>query len=389
MNERKVISGLRHWIEMAAVGAIFLSFAGAAQGVAPVKVVAGSYGMNCGAARGNVTQHLAAACNGTGCDYLIDPRKIGDPAPNCAKDYVAEWTCGDDPQVRRTVVAPEASGKFVTLNCMLVQRQGPLSAEDVADYYAHRRGRGFGAAGAAPDQPKAKVKATPEPAAPKTEAVAAPAAAAPAEPTPPPPAAVDGGAEHHNAESPDWGALVKAELDKLQIGRILFNPPADMTVGKTERVEVRISQNPAEEIAKGLKGRGVPQIEAVKVGTFMRVALSGGGFKLTPLFDKPEQVVAPDGFTEWAWDVLPQQAGERQLNLMVTVRIKLPGAAEESKQYPVIDKDIRVHVNPVYSVKQFFTTYWQWIAATIVLPLIGWAYKRYSERVKKAGAGDT
>ena len=88
-------------------------------GAAPIHVVAGSYGLNCRAARGNTTAHLYRSCEGqAACAYRVDHRVIGDPAYGCRKDYVAEWTCGADPQIRRATAPPEAGlGSVVPLSC--------------------------------------------------------------------------------------------------------------------------------------------------------------------------------------------------------------------------------------------------------------------------------
>ncbi len=82
-----------------------------------IQVSAGTYGGNCGVPHGNVTGDLAGTCNGQRtCDYTVDYQKIGDPRFGCAKDYVAEWSCGGE--TRRTVVAPEAGYQGVAhLTC--------------------------------------------------------------------------------------------------------------------------------------------------------------------------------------------------------------------------------------------------------------------------------
>jgi hypothetical protein len=84
-----------------------------------ISVVAGTYGGNCGAPHGNVTGALGSACNTLGhCDYIVDYTIIGDPAPGCAKDYVAEWTCNGQSLVQRATASPEAGfRKTVTLVC--------------------------------------------------------------------------------------------------------------------------------------------------------------------------------------------------------------------------------------------------------------------------------
>ncbi len=84
-----------------------------------IQVVAGTYGRNCGTSHGNKTEHLARACNGKSrCEYTINYQVIGDPAVGCAKDYVAEWHCGDASPVHRTSASPEAGfGKKIVLSC--------------------------------------------------------------------------------------------------------------------------------------------------------------------------------------------------------------------------------------------------------------------------------
>ncbi len=83
-----------------------------------VVVTSATYGGNCGAPRGNATQHLAQACNGRiSCDYVIDWQVIGDPKPFCGKNYIAEWRCGAGP-VRTASAAPEAGyRKSIGLRC--------------------------------------------------------------------------------------------------------------------------------------------------------------------------------------------------------------------------------------------------------------------------------
>ena len=74
-----------------------------------IKIVAGSYGKNCGAPYGNKTAHLESQCSGRGsCAYIIDFEIIGDPVPGCMKDYVAEWKCGDDQTIQSAAANAEA-----------------------------------------------------------------------------------------------------------------------------------------------------------------------------------------------------------------------------------------------------------------------------------------
>ena len=84
-----------------------------------IKVISGSYGNNCGAKPGNATAHVARICDGQAlCEYKIDPAALEDPAPNCAKNFTAEWKCGAGATVYAvSVPAGAARGEPLRLAC--------------------------------------------------------------------------------------------------------------------------------------------------------------------------------------------------------------------------------------------------------------------------------
>jgi hypothetical protein len=65
-----------------------------------------------------MTAHLQQICDGQpSCAYRVDVRVVADRA-GCGKNYVAEWTCGDDPAVRRAAAAAAAGpSSIVELRC--------------------------------------------------------------------------------------------------------------------------------------------------------------------------------------------------------------------------------------------------------------------------------
>ena len=172
-----------------------------------------------------------------------------------------------------------------------------------------------------------------------------------------------------------WHNILEEELDRMPLGRIVFNPPSSMKVGIKERVEVRISKDFNVDLAAALKGKGVAQIEDVKVSELMKVRLSGDDFNIASL-NEEEQVIGKKGFTEWAWDIVPNKRGEKILHLHVTLRIRLP-FGEEKKDCPVLDRDVLVKINPTYSIRLFYLTYWKWIITAVVVPLLGLVWKMF------------
>ena len=174
---------------------------------------------------------------------------------------------------------------------------------------------------------------------------------------------------------PDISEIIEDELKKLALGRILFNPSKEMKAAVLERIEVRIAKTIIGDLTMGLRGRGEPKIEEIRVGTSMKARLTGDNFDITSPSTE-NQLVAGTGFTHWEWDVTPLKRGIQRLLLTVTVRIKIPNYCEEEKDYPVFEREIKVKVNRIHSTKNFIISYWQWIVAMIVSSgIIGWIVK--------------
>ena len=84
-----------------------------------IKVVAGTYGRNCGAKPGNATAQLSRNCDGqAACEYKLEASALEDPAPACAKDFTAEWKCGTATTVYAvSVPAGSVQGERLRLVC--------------------------------------------------------------------------------------------------------------------------------------------------------------------------------------------------------------------------------------------------------------------------------
>ena len=94
-------------------------FNSGAKGSHGLYIRSATYGANCGAAAGNATQDVASSCNGkTQCDYSVRVDHLGDPAPKCAKDFVASYSCAPGTAVLQKQVPAEAGfGRILSLSC--------------------------------------------------------------------------------------------------------------------------------------------------------------------------------------------------------------------------------------------------------------------------------
>lgn len=86
-----------------------------------IKVVAGTYGRNCGAKAGNATAQVSRSCDGQAtCEYKLELPALEDPVPACAKDFTAEWKCGTAATVYSvSVPAGTAPGERLRLACSM------------------------------------------------------------------------------------------------------------------------------------------------------------------------------------------------------------------------------------------------------------------------------
>jgi hypothetical protein len=90
---------------------------------AGLEIVSATYGGNCGAPMGNVTQAVQGACksNSSSCPYRVDVDVLGDPVPGCSKEFFAQISCPGEAShkiVKSVRVPPEAGlGSQVQLGC--------------------------------------------------------------------------------------------------------------------------------------------------------------------------------------------------------------------------------------------------------------------------------
>ena len=149
----------------------------------------------------------------------------------------------------------------------------------------------------------------------------------------------------------EMNRVIAEEIEQLPIGKIMFNPPTEMEEHVKERIEVRISQNINEDLKEGLKGRGVPQIEEIRVSTVMTAKLTGDDFTINCLSDT-EQAVFDSEYTQWEFDVTPIKAGQKFLQLSISASFNTDEFGEKKRSLPVMEKEIHVKVSPGQRLKR-------------------------------------
>ena len=156
---------------------------------------------------------------------------------------------------------------------------------------------------------------------------------------------------------------------------------------RQERAEARIARGTSKEIEQSLKVKVRPtaQVDEIQVAPFMIVQLNDGSggsvFQITPL-TQDKQSVAGEGSTTWAWSVVPLKSGQQVLYLSVGTRFKLPNKEEETRFTPLYEKEISIEVDHVYETKRFVFGNWQWLTATLIIPLVGYLWHSWKPKSK-------
>ncbi|NML34586.1 hypothetical protein [Paraburkholderia antibiotica] len=84
-----------------------------------ITIVSGTYGENCGAARGNLTGDIARHCNGRQtCDYSMPARQQGSTTAACPGDFLAQWHCDGTDGHSAALSAGARPGDTLVLSCV-------------------------------------------------------------------------------------------------------------------------------------------------------------------------------------------------------------------------------------------------------------------------------
>jgi hypothetical protein len=190
------------------------------------------------------------------------------------------------------------------------------------------------------------------------------------EPYPPPP-------------PPSSVTLSDKVIGELEWGKIAFNAPSAMRFGEAQQLELLLS--PAlsvEQLQAQLVQKAGVEAASVRIANRMAAQLEGdGGFTITSASPK-EQAITTDQTTRWVWAVTPTRSGSRRLYLTLSALVDVAG-----QNTPLVvrsfDRTIVVAITIPQRIAGFVRGNWQWLWATILVPVAGYLWRRG----KKRGSG--
>lgn len=169
-------------------------------------------------------------------------------------------------------------------------------------------------------------------------------------------------------------------LDEMEFGSIAFNAPTTINIDDSRQIQLILSLADTVDQLKQLVTKEGEKIGAtIEVSDRMEAHLSGHMFRITEITPKI-QAVSRSQQTKWKWEIHPNKVGWHRLHLTLSVLLEIDGhnTPRVTKTY---SKVIVVKIAATQKVRFFIKKNWQWIWAAILVPIVGWLWRR---KIKKA-----
>jgi hypothetical protein len=164
--------------------------------------------------------------------------------------------------------------------------------------------------------------------------------------------------------------IIRDALDDLTMSGFLFECPARIRLGSTEKVRLTTKQNLTEMLTQKLKEQGVP-VE------YLSGILTLAAAELTSLPDnsliiQPEAQAASSPSDTWVWRIQARQPGNHRLELKVNLSARIPSRGEVEANGPLLTRVVSVDADPINPYGNFFDRHWLEMAGSVAGLMAGW-----------------
>lgn len=177
---------------------------------------------------------------------------------------------------------------------------------------------------------------------------------------------------------------VDAMLEQMALASIAFNAPTKINIGETAQIRLLLSlEESIEELQGFIHQEGAKTGASIKVSDRMEARLTGRRFQIDAITDEV-QAVSGQQRTEWIWDVYPVSEGRHRLHLTLSALLDVNGKTTP-RTIRTFSRLIEVEVTPAQKAVRFLEGNWQWLWGALVIPILGWLWKRKKSRPKRLG----
>jgi hypothetical protein len=173
--------------------------------------------------------------------------------------------------------------------------------------------------------------------------------------------------------------VVEEIVSNLEWGNIAFDTPKKMKFEEPKTIELLLSPTKSvQELQSSLKSHEQTESARIQISNRMKAGLSGLGFKIETSIPQ-EQAVDRGKTTQWKWEVTPTKDGDQNLSLTLSAIIIV-----SNQKVPLVirtfDKTIEVEVSVGQRISIFVAGNWQWLWASILVPLSPFLWKWYQKK---------
>ncbi|MEQ9619916.1 MAG: OmpA family protein [Deltaproteobacteria bacterium] len=182
---------------------------------------------------------------------------------------------------------------------------------------------------------------------------------------------------------PGLAKNIRSVMRKLAPGRIIFEVPGKMGVGKTYIIEADFPYSFISDLSESIKENGTEGFNHFKLGRDVGVRLRGKEFDVRSLSDSSsavdgggqamfegleiKEVSGEELSTKWAWTVTPLESGFQSLLLSVQIVLEDAEHNEVVNEHEIFEKVVEVNSSFIYSVTRSYLV----MGVFIVIVVIG------------------
>lgn len=145
--------------------------------------------------------------------------------------------------------------------------------------------------------------------------------------------------------------------DEVKKGYLNLHCPNEMTAKKETVVKVDIARQFPNVVL-------INDLHEIKTSRFMSCRLEGVNFEIASM-STANQTIDDDTPTVWRWKVKPLKKGTGTLYLTVSIITQTKEFGQQQKDYPVLEKEIKIKINKVQVAKEWAATNATWIIGTL------------------------
>lgn len=169
-------------------------------------------------------------------------------------------------------------------------------------------------------------------------------------------------------------AAIDEILERMANASIAFSAPQSMSLEDTANIQLKLGLNTdINKLKRLIEAEGIKEGFSVKVAERMEARLSGQGFAITAI--TPEvQAISRNEITTWSWEVKPMSKGKQYLHMTLSALIGIDGNSTP-RSIRTFSKVVNVEVTQAQQLESFIRQNWQWLWATLLVPIAGWVWK--------------